>query len=59
MDCNIFLQKNKVEYTYNRYLIGFDTKEVEYLTVDVKTPLLSDPWLDIGNYSRDGGNSFK
>ena len=33
LDTNNFLKKNKVEYTYNRYLIGLDEKEVEYLSI--------------------------
>jgi len=51
--------KNKVEWTYNRYLIGFDEKEVEFISKKVNPPLLAKSFTDKGQFSRDGGKSFK
>ena len=58
-DVNFFLKKNKVEWTYNRYWIGLDSKAVEFLSVSGNSPYIADSTFAKENYSRDGGLSFK
>ena len=47
MDTNMFLQKNKVDWTYNRYLIGYDERETEFISIKPNPP------LNTGKYVRN------
>ena len=57
-DNNNFLKKNLVENTYNRYLVGLDSKDHEFISVFVNPPAIIDKNIFNLNYSRDGGETF-
>jgi hypothetical protein len=57
-DSNNFLKKNLVEKTYNRYMVGLDHTEGEFLSLVVNPPFLTEKTIMNMNYSRDGGYTF-
>ena len=58
-DTLAFLKKNYASNTYNRYLVGMDSKDHEFLTVSVNPPTLSESTYLNFNFTRDGGETFR
>ena len=55
---NVFLQKNYVENTYNRYFAGMDKRNYEFISVKPNPSSKQDSSVYFQNMSRDGGKTF-